>query len=219
MYCPAIIAFVVFNMAAIIVKLHEVVDNYINNAANRSQATEISNEILQLSRAVVKKYTLESGRSFKYHLAQPSRMLSRVVVYWHKSVLRKMRRKTCSLRPWTVHFSWNLPLEVFECFKVVALNAECGGLVKKNTRSVEEIHIKVMEKLKFLFVSLANKYKSSLDGDHIFCKIEQDGSHSRIIVNEDHPAQFKYSKNLEILRVSFRYGYFNRFGVPQHALA
>ena len=146
-------------------------------------------------------------------------MLSRVVVYWHKSVLRKMRHKTCFLRPWTAHFSWNLPLEVFECFKVVALNAECGGLVKKNTRSVEEIHIKVMEKLKFLFVSLTNKYKSSLDGDHIFCKIEQDGSYSRIIVNEDHPAQFKYSKNLEILRVSFRYGYFNRFGVPQHALA
>ena len=167
MYCPAI-AFAIFKIAAIIVKLHEITKNYISTATNRSQATKISNEIVQLSRAVVRKYTLESGRSFKYHSAQPSRMLLRMVVlvYWHKSVLRKMRRKTCSLRQWTVHFSWSLPSEIFESFKVAALSSEYGGLlmVKKSTHSIEEIHIEGVLKLKFLFLSLANKYKPSLNG-------------------------------------------------------
>lgn len=66
-----------------------------------------------------------------------------------------------------------------------------------------------------IFLSSANKYRRSLDTNYIFRKIEKDGSYSRIIVNADHPAQFKYSKNLEILRVTFRYGHFNRLGVPQ----
>ena len=92
-------------------------------------------------------------------------------------------------------------------------------MVKNSTHSIEEIHIEGVEKLKFLFLSLANKYKPSLNGEHILCKVEKDGSYSRIIANADHPAQFKYSKNLEILRVSFRYGHFNQLGVPQHALA
>ena len=51
--------------------------------------------------------------------------------------------------------------------------------------------------------------------NYLFQKIEKDGSYSRIIVNADHPAQIKYLKNLEILRVTFRYGHFNQLGVPQ----
>ena len=59
-----------------------------------------------------------------------------------------------------------------------------------------------MEKLKFLFVSLANKYKPSFNGEHIFCKIESDSS-NRIIVNADLPAQFKYSQKLEDIESKF----------------
>ena len=37
-------------------------------------------------------------------------------------------------RPWTVNFSWNLTLEVFDCFKVVVVAPVAGGLVVRNTR-------------------------------------------------------------------------------------
>ena len=147
-------------------------------------------------------------------------MLSRSFTYWHKTILTKMKGKTLASRPWTVFFSSNLPLEVFDCFKVVAVTPESGGSIVKNTHAFQEIHISDMEKLKGLFLRVANKFaKGCMNESDIFMKTEKDGSYSHILVTKDHPVIFKYSKNLEIIRVSLRYGHFNRVGVPQHSLA
>ena len=50
---------------------------------------------------------------------------------------------------------------------------ECGGVTAKNTRNVEEIHVKQHDKLIYLFSTLANKYKSSLSKDEILSKQER----------------------------------------------
>ena len=42
-------------MAALIVAMHETVKGYINSAENRNLATEIGSDVLELTRAVVKK--------------------------------------------------------------------------------------------------------------------------------------------------------------------
>ena len=127
-------------MAALLVKLHEVVNYYRNSSEDEALATEIGGELL----------VLDSERAFKFHLAQPARILARIVAFWHIRMLRKMKRKTRASRPWTVNFSWNLPLEVFDCFKVVALAPVAGGVVVRNTCAVHEIHITDMGKMKSL---------------------------------------------------------------------
>ena len=99
-------------MAALLVKLHEAVHDYKNSSKDKALATEIGGELLVLSRAVIKKHIFDSERAFKFHLAQPARMLARIVAFWH---IRKMKRKTRASRPWTVNFSRNLPLEVCDC--------------------------------------------------------------------------------------------------------
>ena len=64
-------------MATLIVSLHKTVKGYINSAEDGNLATEIGSEVLELTRAVVKKHTLERNEVFKvYRLAQPARMLS-----------------------------------------------------------------------------------------------------------------------------------------------
>jgi NTP pyrophosphatase (non-canonical NTP hydrolase) len=204
--------------AELLVNMHEITNSYVKNARNRSLARDISGDLIQLSRAVIKKHTFPNDKAFKYHLAQPSRMLSRAVVLWHKVILRKMRKKPTCSRPWTVRFTWNFPTEIFNCLKVIAETGECGGVVAKNTRNVEEIHVKQHDKLIYLFSTLANKYKISLSEEEILFKREKDSSYSKIVVNESHPAKFKYSKSTEILTFSARYGHFNRFGVPQYTL-
>lgn len=98
---------------------------------------------------------------------------------------------------------------MFDCFKVIAQTEECGGFTAKNTRNVEEIHVKQRDKLIYLLSTLANKYKRSLNEDEILLKLEKDNSYSKILIDESHPAKFKYSK---------KYGHFNRFGVPQFTL-
>ena len=201
--------------------MHEIVKDCIDSSENQPLATEISSELLHLSRAVIEKHTFDGEKAYKSHLAQPARMLSRSLAYWHKTILRKMKPKTPASRPSTVFLSWNLPLEVFDCFKVVAVTPESGGSIVKNTHTVQEIHITDMEKLKGLFLRVANKFaKGCVNESDIFMKTEKDGSHSHVLITRDHPVIFKYSKNLEIIRVSSRYaGHFNRVGVPQHSLA
>ena len=82
---------IVFKMAALLVQMHETVKDYINSTENQALATEISSKRLQLSRAVIKKHTIDSKRAYKFHLAQSARMLSTSFAYWHKTILRKMK--------------------------------------------------------------------------------------------------------------------------------
>ena len=210
--------FVKFKMAQLIVNVHELVQNYINTADDRSLAIEISDELLQLTKAVIKKHSLPGEKAFKYHLSQAARMLSWTVVHWHKIILRRMKKKTSASRPWTVTFTWNLPQEMFESLKCFVLCEENGGAVVKNTRCVAELQIIHSHKFCHLFTSLANKYKPSLPTADVPVRKEKDGSYSTIIVEADHPAHFHYSKTLEKITFKARYGHFNRNGIPQHTL-
>lgn len=54
-------------MAALLVKLHEAVNDYKNSSEDEALAIEIGGELLVLCRAVIKKHTLDSERAFKFH--------------------------------------------------------------------------------------------------------------------------------------------------------
>lgn len=81
-----------FKMAAFVVQVHNVVDEVIRTSRSSDKDTneKIDGELMQPSRAVVKKHTLSPMKAYKYHLAQPSRMLSRSVVHWKNTVLRRL---------------------------------------------------------------------------------------------------------------------------------
>lgn len=202
-------------MAQLIVSVHELVKKYIDTADDRSLAVETSDELLQLTRAVIKKHTFPGEKAFKYHLSQPARMLSRTVVHWHKIILRRMKKKTSASRPWTVYFTWNLPQEMFECLKCCMLCEENGGAVVKNTRCVAELQITHGDKFHHLFTSLTNKHKPSPPTTDVLVRKEKDSSYSTIIVGADHPAHFHYSWTLEKITFKARYGHSNRNGIPQ----
>ena len=99
-------------------KMHEMMQDYVKKERNKPLARSISAEMLEHTKAVVKKHTLGKG-SYKYHLAQPARMLARAFQLWRKVILRKLKKKTSSRYPWTVRFSWNFPMEMFACLGVL----------------------------------------------------------------------------------------------------
>jgi len=70
-------------MAERIVNLHDTVTSYIANAPDKNIATKIGDELLKLSRAVVKHHTLPEQQHYKYYLVQPSRMLAEEVYRWN----------------------------------------------------------------------------------------------------------------------------------------
>ena len=60
-------------------RVHETVASYVANVEDKNLATDIGNEVLQLSRGVVKHHRFSEQQRYKYYLAQPSRMLARDV--------------------------------------------------------------------------------------------------------------------------------------------
>ena len=207
-------------MAAYVVKVDSVVEEIIRTSrrSEKGMNEKIGDELMQLARAVVKKHTFPPENAYKYHLAQPSRMLSRSVMHWNKAISRRLRRRPNGLSPWTIKFQRHMPLEVFACFKASSLRKEGGGLLVKNSKHVEEIQFHVRAALRDLLLEFANKYKKCLEQVEIMCKIEKDDSYSMVIINQDHPATWHYSKKLEIMRFTARYGHYNRLGAPQFTL-
>ena len=207
-------------MAEFVVQLHEVVNGIISTSRGSKKELngKIGGELLQLTRAVVKKHTLPAERAYKYHLAQPARMLSRCVVGWNKSIVRKLKRKSNGSAPWTVKFRKDMPFEVYECFKTASLGEQGRGLLIKSTKHVDEIKFSNFSDLRNIFLELANKYGKCLEEGNVMFRKEKDNSHSIVIVNPNHPAIFCYSKGLEVMRFRCRYGHYNLFGVPQFNL-
>ena len=104
-------------------------------------------------------------------------MLLRGFAYWDKTILRKIKQMTPALRPRTVVFSWNIPVEVFDCFKVVPVTPKSGVSMVKNTHTVRENHITYR---------VANKFaKGYINGSDLFMKTEKYGSYSQVLVTKD----------------------------------
>ena len=193
-------------------KMHEMMQDYVKKERNKPLARSISAEMLEHTKAVVKKHTLGKG-SYKYHLAQPARMLARAFQLWRKVILRKLKKKTSSRYPWTVRFSWNFPMEMFACLGVLC-GHEPHTKIGKNTRNVKVICVETEENFIQVFNEMFNKYQGTSYDHEILTKREKDGSICKLIVNLHCPVLFSYSKKLEVLK----YGRFNKYGVPQHTL-
>ena len=55
-----------------------------------------------------------------------------------------------------------------------------------------------------------------VDKDQLFPKDYEDKGIAKVLFLEEQPLIFKYNINRELLTVSFHYGYWNSYGVPQH---
>ena len=145
-------------------------------------------------------------------------MLSRSIKHWNNTILRRRKRKPHSSCPWTVKCQRHMLLEVFACFKAASLTEEGRGLLAKNTNHVEEIKFHDWAALRDLLLEFSNNCQRCLKEDEIMCKVEKDGSYSMVIIKQNYPATWHYSKKLEIMRFTSRYGHYNRLGVPQFTL-
>ena len=75
------------------------------------------------------------------------------------------------------------------------------------------------ENLRVWLSMTANKYEHLIDQEGLLQKDLKDCSFCKVIVDLAHPFAIQYSKTLEIVRVTFFYGFWNIFGIPQHVFA
>ena len=75
-------------MAAFVGQVHNVANKVLKTSSRSDTDTnKIVGELMQLTRTVVTKNTFPPMNADKYHLAQPSRILSRSVVHWRKNLI------------------------------------------------------------------------------------------------------------------------------------
>ena len=117
-------------------RLHETVASYIANAEGKNLATDIGNEVLQLSRAVVKHHTFPEQQRYKCYLVQAGRILARDVYRWNKSICRLMKCSPSLQHHWEIRLKRNLPLEPFGTLKSAVI-AFGWGQVSKSTSHVD----------------------------------------------------------------------------------
>ena len=196
--------------------LHNTVSSYIANAPDKNLATKIGDELLKLSRAVVKHHTFPEQQRYKYYLAQPSRMLAREVYRWNKSLCRMLKRNPSLRNSWGLRLKRSLPLELFDTLKTTVI-AYGWGQVTRSTNHVENLVITEEDHFKSLILSWSNKFRRQLQETEVLIKVEKDGGYSRAVVDAARPVKIKYSKNQEMLTLSLSYGHWNRVGVPQHS--
>ena len=90
----------------------------------------------------------------------------------------------------------------------------------KETKHAVEIKIRALGHFKYLILTVVNKYNANVLNDvSVLFKAMKDGSYCKAVVNDSHPVRIPYSKTLEIVRIDFRCGSWNRSGIPQHTIS
>ena len=88
-----------FKVATLLVKclkLAKVIDSSKNEALISYCDQQWNSSVFQF---ITKKHTFDSESTYKLlHLAHPARMLLRIFVYWHKTIVGKMKQKTLASR-------------------------------------------------------------------------------------------------------------------------
>ena len=125
------------------------------NFAERRKAAKIKRELLELTRAVLKKYTVSEERKTEYFIAHPSRMLEREMRHWSTTAVR--RTISATKRKCMIQFTNAEDVErVLEHGKIKPLhkvfkNKDYGVLNCKKDRSFNISYSFTREVLNFSF--------------------------------------------------------------------
>lgn len=203
-------------MASLIVKLHDVVKDYIKSAKNVDIAGKIGAEVLLRTKEVVKKHMWEGEDACAFHVALLYPIVARELTRWNKIATRRMKSSTRSSQPWQICFSRDVPVEEYKVLKLTILTGKYG-VVFKSTRNVEYLHLSSREAL-CLWIGhvISNENGETQKNQDLFKKLLKNGAYCEVIVNKEQPFVIKYSSSMETLKVFMFYGCWNAFGVPQH---
>ena len=194
-------------MASLLVRLHEIVEDYVKKTDNKELAGKIGSGVLAAARNVVKTYMFDPTNALQYVSVQPMNILTREIMRINSMLVRRMRPTPLYRSPWKVCFTRYMPREVF------GLLDECIQLLNsQSSRSVTKCTVRVVisdeAKLMQLFMQLANGYNTKnnkhLNESHLLqTKLLHEGQQCKIIVSVDKPFLLSYSVKREILKLTF----------------
>ena len=201
-------------MASLVVKLHEIVNEYIKKANDKELAGKIGSEVLLRSKEVVKKYMYVGEDACMYHVAELYPMVSRELLCWTRIACRRMKAETCLAHPWQVCIVRNMHEEIFNLLRLTVIKGDYGIVVKK-TKCVEQLHITTAEAAIHWMIHVIQEI-TTVDENDILYRLLRNNGFCKAVISCSHPLIINLSKRQGNVKIIFHYGHWNQFGVPQH---
>ena len=121
---------------------------------------------------------------------------------------------------WKGEFTLDLPREVFQVILNHIIQRNSYGHKYKESDAVIDVELTQLRKAVFIFdkMNLEGELiaKAELLKKNFSSGTEVAAERCEVVITESKPMRLKYRKNLEVLSVSFHYGYWNKHDIPQH---
>jgi hypothetical protein len=132
------------------------------------------------------------------------------VLYWNKTILRRMRKTPRQGCPYRIDISHRLGWEIFVCVRDLLTCVNCYGVDVSTKKNTTTITIDYERKLDLFFKDILAE---AFDG---FPKKTIQDSTVKLLISKEKLFIIKYTQSTEKLDIRCFYGLWNEHQVPQH---
>lgn len=186
-----------------------------DNERDQSFRNDVFKELSSLMECIFRKHDGTFRRNHCHPIVDIWPMTERCIFKLHKGIIARLRATPVTASPYFCNFTREVPNEVFDniCEQIIKHNS-FGHIV---TTTAARVVVSITEKRKAAYVfKHMNDEGVRVENCRIMRREFPDKSHAEVIISAEKPMTLAYRKNSETLSISFHYGVWNSFGVPQH---
>ncbi len=187
----------------------------IDNERDELFRKEVFKELSSLIECVFKKHDGSFRRNHCHTIVDIWPMTERIIFKLHEGIRKRLRARPVTASPYCCCFTREVSKEVFGIICEQIINHNSFGHTSTTTAARVSICITDRRKAVYFFNHM-NDEGIMVEKCKLMKKEFGDNSYAEVIISKEKPMTLKFSKNRETLAISFHYGVWNSFGVPQH---
>lgn len=187
----------------------------VDNQRDELFRKDVFKELDSLIECVFKKHDGTFRRNYCHVIVDIWPMTERIIHKLHNGICKRLRVTPVTSSPYFCCFTREVSREVFHVISEQIINHNSFGHTSTTTAARVNICITDRRKAIYLFNHM-NDEGVLVEKCKLMKKEFKDKSYAEVIISGEKPMALKFSKNREVLTISFHYGVWNSFGVPQH---
>jgi hypothetical protein len=172
-------------------------------------------ELDSMMESIFKKHDGSVRRNDCHPIIDIWPMTERVISKLHDGIYRRLRSTPTTASPYFCQFTREVSEEVFGVISNRIIDHNSFGHTTTTTAARVTIVITDKRKAIYLFNRM-NDEGVKVEKNKLLKKNFPDNCFAEVIISKEQPMTLKFSKNKEVLSITFYYGYWNNFGIPQH---
>lgn len=201
--------------------------DFLCKASNTDERKTISSYFRDLSihaERLDEKYDRSNFYSAAERFVNTRPMVAQLLKKIHSKILRRLRPNPNICNPWRGEITLDVPFEVWDVLLtgVICHNSFGHEVLPSSTGVAVTVNIFDIRKVRYVFDwqnidGVVIQKEQLLKKTHTeTVKEGEQQERTEVVVSAQSPLVFKWNRNLETLQVTFQYGHWNAYGIPQH---